>query len=785
MAATFDITSPDGQKYTVNGPDGATKEQAFAILQQHLGTQKTSPITTNSLVREAATGVPIVGGLLNKAEAATNAGLSYLLNPLFDEKDQLTGSLGERYSKSLAEQNATDEAFEQQHPVASTAAQVVGGTAATLPFAGVGGALPAGVTRAGQTALGMGGRTLLGQMGRSAASGAGINAADALVRGNDPGVAAITGGAIGAVAPPIARGLAAAAQPVVNTYQGIINPANRAMRLNADAVQRAQALSREMMGAQDYDDFRTLLQHQNAGAQLTPQRQARLDDLQQRAREMNLPLTPEEFDAAQAQGVPVNLMDVGGEPGRALARSAANVSPEGRAIMNNAIDQRFQSQAERFRDWFAGTRNFPTQASRNAAIDDVRTRVYQPAYETAWHDQWDTQLWPDQELADQRAEDWNRFQDLSQRSNMGPPLNAQERATLRNLQARRGGNGPPQAYSQVQLRALDSLEELSQAPEVQKAMQLANIENKNWAVLEGRNAPQNPLRGAVPEGAPPGTASVVNPTDTRSGSGNLPSLWWWDRVKRALDASNDGTAQLYARNLRNALDTLVPSYAQARAAAQPHLWFDGAPNAYEAGRNFLNRGARLGPDAQQQLGRMDPVERQLFEDGYADELNNRIVGNTADRRTITNKIFNTPNVRAEVTTALGPQRANQIEARLRLEGLMDTARQAVQGNSTSVRQLVELGLAGGTGVIEGGNPMNWDSSTIMHAAMMYGAARGYAHVDQRIALQVARLLTSQDPAQIRMAMQMVTRNPVIMNSLRLADVALSRAGATTARMLQQ
>jgi hypothetical protein len=30
---TFDFTSPTGKQYTVSGPDGATPEQAFAILQ--------------------------------------------------------------------------------------------------------------------------------------------------------------------------------------------------------------------------------------------------------------------------------------------------------------------------------------------------------------------------------------------------------------------------------------------------------------------------------------------------------------------------------------------------------------------------------------------------------------------------------------------------------------------------------------------------------------------------------------------------------------------------------
>lgn len=34
--ADFTFTSPDGKDYTVSGPDGATKEQAFGILQQHI-----------------------------------------------------------------------------------------------------------------------------------------------------------------------------------------------------------------------------------------------------------------------------------------------------------------------------------------------------------------------------------------------------------------------------------------------------------------------------------------------------------------------------------------------------------------------------------------------------------------------------------------------------------------------------------------------------------------------------------------------------------------------------
>jgi hypothetical protein len=34
MPTTFDFTSPDGRQFTVNGPEGATAQQAFAILRQ-------------------------------------------------------------------------------------------------------------------------------------------------------------------------------------------------------------------------------------------------------------------------------------------------------------------------------------------------------------------------------------------------------------------------------------------------------------------------------------------------------------------------------------------------------------------------------------------------------------------------------------------------------------------------------------------------------------------------------------------------------------------------------
>jgi hypothetical protein len=209
----FEFTGPEGQRFAVTGPQGATPEQAWAVLQQHLTDaggctgyrdsgpadwgavpaepegpakwgavplehhEKNAPGLVSGTGRAFARGTPIVGGLLNKADAATNAALSYALNPLFDEKDQLHGSLGERYQQSLDTQNKMDEAFHQEHPVLDTAAELGGGIASTGGIA---------KTAFGAQALGLTPKTLPGLMAAGAASGGDIGLVHAAARGEDP-----------------------------------------------------------------------------------------------------------------------------------------------------------------------------------------------------------------------------------------------------------------------------------------------------------------------------------------------------------------------------------------------------------------------------------------------------------------------------------------------------------------------------------------------------------------------------------------------------------------------
>src|SRR5512139_548092 len=48
---TFEFNAPDGKTYSVEGPDGSTPEQAFAILNQQLGNQS-APVTAGGMAKQ-------------------------------------------------------------------------------------------------------------------------------------------------------------------------------------------------------------------------------------------------------------------------------------------------------------------------------------------------------------------------------------------------------------------------------------------------------------------------------------------------------------------------------------------------------------------------------------------------------------------------------------------------------------------------------------------------------------------------------------------------------------
>jgi hypothetical protein len=136
---------------------------------------------------------PIIGPLLSRAEAAKNA---LLAGRHPDEADiSHAENWSQRYTENLLAEQERNRAAFAQHPIAANVANLGAGLAgggALLKAGGLGarllGAVPAGTGLAGRVAA-------------SAGSGAGINAIDAMLRGQDPQQAAGIGGGIGAALP--------------------------------------------------------------------------------------------------------------------------------------------------------------------------------------------------------------------------------------------------------------------------------------------------------------------------------------------------------------------------------------------------------------------------------------------------------------------------------------------------------------------------------------------------------------------------------------------------------
>lgn len=574
-----------------------------------------------------------------------------------------------RYDEATKRERELNKTAGEQHPYASTAGQI--GGAVLLPLgAGAGAATLPGRVAAGTVT----GATLGGVAG----AGEGEGAVDRISKG---AVGAAAGGALGGAAPAViegvVRGARAVATPVANAIRGVRDVDSEAARRVVTAIER--------------------------DANIDPQAVSRL--------------TPGEFAASVQSGGPASLMDIGGETTRALARSAANTSPEGRAALNRSIDDRFEGQADRVTGWLRNTFNYPDAAAQHQAIEQVGRTVNRANYQRAMRE--------------------------GDRSIFSPEL-----------------------------------DRLMGSPAVVDAMRKASTSGKDRAITQGMGAMR---QGVTVENG------VVTFTRGPNGAPTYPNLAFWDATKREIDdAANAaaragrngeaGTLRDLARTLRTELDQHVPSYQQARAGA---AHFFDADNALEAGQNFV--GKNMTPtEARRALSQMTPTERQLFQDGFVSKFIETL-NQVGDRRNILNKIADSPTAREKLNVALGPQRATELEAGLRVEGIMDLARNAVQGNSTTARQLAELGLAGGAYGFSGGgiNPLT-DPGAVMNAAIVYGAAKGRNRINENLSRRVADMLVSNDPRTITRGVQTIARNQTLFNSLRSADRGLARVGGEQA-----
>jgi hypothetical protein len=117
---TFDFTAPDGKSYSVEGPEGATSEQAFQILQSQLGGQKSAAPSTGigedlAGVAKAAPG-RLVAGLAGLPGDLLHAGMRALGDNLTPESGYgshaISKALGSDYEAKTEPGRITQKAID-------------------------------------------------------------------------------------------------------------------------------------------------------------------------------------------------------------------------------------------------------------------------------------------------------------------------------------------------------------------------------------------------------------------------------------------------------------------------------------------------------------------------------------------------------------------------------------------------------------------------------------------------------------------------------------------------
>lgn len=595
------------------------------------------------------------------------------------------------YEKARDEERAANAAAKEHHPYIHAAGEIAG----SLPAMAV---LPeAGIARG----AGLGARMVQG-----ATVGAEYGGLSGLGEGKDAGERAlgaaqgIVSGIVGGGAAPVVGATAGLAydkfgKPIVNAVRGAMDPAAEASRRLATALKADQ----ELIAAGKAEG-----------------------------------MTPQQWTAARQAGEPVTLADLGSSNTQALLRSAANTSPEGRALLEKTINERFAGQSERVADevrgLVAGGANAHKTGDQLVAEYD-RARV--PGYRAAFQ------------------------------------------------------QGDKEIVSPV-------IERLMGSPTFEQAMKNAVTSGKDRAITEGYGA-FNPSV-TVENG-------MIKFTKTKpNGVPQYPNLQYWDSVKKELDAvanvarrSGDkergDVAGNLAKTLRGELDTAVPSYGQVRGVAAQYF---GESNALEAGQKLA--GKKVDPKViADVMKKMKPDERELFREGYASDWAGRVIGNISDSRDITKAMFNSPNERARALAVFGPTGVGKMETRMTLETIMDGARKAM-GNSTTARQLIEAGLAGGAlggyegyehfGVLGGivgtitGVGAGRAAAKKVGSEMAAGAQKLIGKVNSKTAALVAELLTSNDPRKLQQGLAMAQKNQKIADGLRSIADRIALAGQTKA-----
>jgi hypothetical protein len=293
---------------------------------------------------------------------------------------------------------------------------------------------------------------------------------------------------------------------------------------------------------------------------------------------------------------------------------------------------------------------------------------------------------------------------------------------------------------------------------------------------------------------PPMTLSQLDNLIANPGGGLkvTPNLQFWDYSSRALqDAAREAPPRsrladnynFYARAIKDQIDDMVPEMRTAREGAGGLIQ---GRNALQMGHDFATRpsNAARNDEMRLALAKMNQEQRMLAQGGFVGGLRDKLEG-TPLRHDLTAKVGQSPAAQEQLAIGLGKEGADEFMAQRHIENLFQAAHTAVTGNSTTARQLIEAGFGSKYGMIGSGlvggylegneSPLDMlkDPTGFMTGMLVAGAARGHLALNQRVARQMATLLTSNDPTKINAAIKIMSKSPSLMGALRNADAALS------------
>lgn len=440
-------------------------------------------------------------------------------------------------------------------------------------------------------------------------------------------------------------------------------------------------------------------------------------------------MTPADEAAAALNGQPVINADRFGRGTQTLARVAANKDPIAAETLSETVQDRFLTQNARAADWVTRNTGAPTNvyAAREALGKSAR---------------------------------------IANDGNYRIAYNAPEAASIWN----------------------DEIADLMIAPSFRKAIDKATKTGLEDAALTGDVPVKNPFRFRKD-----GTYTLTTQPD---GSLAVPSLKFWDYVQRNLrtEASKlarrgdaDGARRVTQQRqaLLSSLDEAVPTFKTARAGAAAAF---GAEDALEAGQKFATAKLSDLPEAAANIAKFSAPEKRLFASGFASSLIDKI-GRTGDTTNVINTVFDSPQAREQIRLALGARAAQELENFVRVEDIMHSTKRAVQSGSNTTQQQIaagisagsqRLGIGYGTGVgLSGGqmNPGNWNPAAWTAAALVAGgrvAAKVLGkNIDQKVMQEVAKALSSNDPAAIQRVIQNASRSSKTADAIKAIEHGVS------------